>query len=222
MRRLLILVCIACVTMTLQAKPVYGIRINAGNSLVFVYMDGQPISLATNSCFIANLTPGYYKIEVFEATSTNPHRKGRRLFRDNVHFNGSQLKDIKVRGTEIQHRPNRPEYNRPYPNGHNRLHVMSPHVFEEYCKSIEDANFDSNRIKLVKNSVINTRFTSEQCLEILKICSFDSNRLEMAKVLYPSVVDKESFFLVKKAFGFTSYTRQLDEFIQQYHEEMFE
>ena len=223
MRNLLVCIFIACVSFSLQGRTVNGIRISAGDNLVIVYMDGKQISQASTSCFIANLTPGRYLIEVYDATHyrRRPEQRGKRLFRERLYFNGSQIKDIRVKGFNSNHRPPYPSHNYPYPGGYDHSGVMSPDVFEEFYQTIEEASFSSKRLNLVKNAVVNTKFTSAQCVRLLEICSFDSDRVNMAKVLYPSVVDKESFFIVKKVFDFDSNTRKLDEFIKKYHEGSF-
>ena len=50
--------------LSLQAQSVNGIRIDGGNTPILVYLGGNQISLPTTTCFIANLNPGHYTVEV--------------------------------------------------------------------------------------------------------------------------------------------------------------
>ena len=65
MRKIIISFCILFAALSLQAQSVNGIRIDGGNTPILVYLGGNQISLPTTTCFIANLNPGHYTVEVY-------------------------------------------------------------------------------------------------------------------------------------------------------------
>ncbi len=74
MRKIIISFCILFAALSLQAQSVNGIRIDGGNTPILVYLGGNQICLPTTTCFIANLNPGHYTVEVF-ATRFLPVRE---------------------------------------------------------------------------------------------------------------------------------------------------
>ena len=73
MRKIIISFCILFAALSLQAQSVNGIRIDGGNTPILVYLGGNQISLPTTTCFIANLNPGHYTVEVY-ATRFTRHK----------------------------------------------------------------------------------------------------------------------------------------------------
>jgi len=76
-----------------------------------------------------------------------------------------------------------------------------------------DASFDSRRLELGKYAVSRNRLTSVQILELTRLFSFESNKLDFAKFAYQYVVDPGSYFIVSEAFSFNSSRRALFNFI---------
>ena len=72
MRKIIISFCILFAALSLQAQSVNGIRIDGGNTPILVYLGGNQISLPTTTCFIANLNPGHYTVEVYATRFTRP------------------------------------------------------------------------------------------------------------------------------------------------------
>lgn len=91
MRKIIISFCILFAALSLQAQSVNGIRIDGGNTPILVYLGGNQISLPTTTCFIANLNPGHYTVEVYATRFTRPGErvwKGEKLYKDYVYFDG--------------------------------------------------------------------------------------------------------------------------------------
>ena len=78
MRKIIISFCILFAALSLQAQSVNGIRIDGGNTPILVYLGGNQICLPTTTCFIANLNPGHYTVEVFATRFT---RAGERVWK---------------------------------------------------------------------------------------------------------------------------------------------
>lgn len=196
---------------TAQAQMADGIRIDGGDQPVIVCMDRKQISLPSTSCFIANLRPGNYLIEVY--TPRPPRRgqaaeKGERIFHDRIRFDGRGVKEIPV-GHRL---PDRPHANRP-----SRYRVMDDRMFKSFYQTVKDESFDSKMIKAIETALVTTHFTSEQCARLTGLFSFDSSKVKVMKLMYPQIVDKEAFFTVVSTLDFSSSKEQMNQFIKEYH-----
>ncbi len=219
MRNFLLLIWVACSSWMLQARTVDGIRIDAGDCLVLVYLNGEQVSLPTSSCFIANLSQGNYILEVYEANASRPYRRHhprKLLYRQNVRYEGHGIKDILVDVPEHGSFPSYPNGNTPCPD-ESFWGGMAPEVFNRFLKDLKEETFFSDQKRMIDSAVITARFTSSQCAKIIEICDFDSERLEVMKKLYPAVVDKQNFIVVLNSLDFDSSKSTMNRFIKEYH-----
>ncbi len=93
---------------------------------------------------------------------------------------------------------------------------MTPEAFARLLKALEDASFSDEKYAIVKEAASKNYFTSKQVLEVLKRFDFESDRLKVAKLLYPRVVDPENFFVVYEAFTFSSSKEELRGWVERY------
>lgn len=221
MRSILLCICMMFASLTLHAESVSGIRLDAGYNLMVVYVDGKQVNLPTSSCFIANLSPGTYLIEVFDANRyvrSKYNYRGTRLYRRNVRYRGNGVVDIQVDGFEAGGSRPYPDVDTPYPDDYYPHGVMNARVFEEFCQTLKKESFTSNKFKIIETAVVNTRFTSEQCMRIVEYFTFESDQVKLMKKIYPVVVDKESFFKVISTLTYSSSKNDVNNFIKEYHE----
>ena len=221
MRSLILSICFACSSLVMHGQSVSGIRVDAGNNLVIVYLDGKQISLPTSSCFIANLTNGRYAVEVYDANAYRDgmyNYRGKLVYRESVVYRGRGIKDLVIADYEEgqQMQPSYPE-NPYYPGDYYPRGVLGPQNFNTFLKTLKDETFESSQLKMLETAVINTRFTSDQCVRILQLCDFDSERIKFMKLLYPSVADKQNFFKVINKLDFDSNKHEMNRFIKDYH-----
>ena len=205
---------------SLQAQSVNGIRIDGGNTPILVYLGGNQISLPTTTCFIANLNPGHYTVEVYATRFTRAGErvwKGEKLYKDLVYFDGRGVKEIWVDGRD-NIRPERP--GRPDPGehrlgyGYNR--VMNDQLFQTFYKEMKNEPFKDDRMKLLNAALAGSDFTSAQCLQLTKLYTFDDDRMEIMKIMYPRIVDKEAFFTVINTLTFSSSKEKMKDFMIGY------
>ena len=78
MRKIIISFCILLAALSLKAQSISGIRIDGGDTPILVYFGGKQMCYPTTTCFVANLKPGNYTIEVYASRSTRP---GERVWR---------------------------------------------------------------------------------------------------------------------------------------------
>ena len=227
MRKIIISFCILLAALSLKAQPVNGIRIDGGDTPILVYFGGRqmcyPTTTTTTTCFVANLKPGNYTIEVYASRPTRPGErvwKGERLYNDRVYFNGNEVKDIIVeeRGDIRPGRPGRPGNgqggHRPDYNRYDR--VMNDQLFKKFFDSVKNEPFEKDRMGLITTALANSDFTSEQCLQLVKFYTFDNERLKIMKMMYPNIVDKEAFFTVIGTLTFSSNKTKMNDFIKEY------
>lgn len=220
MRKIIISFCILFAALSLQAQSVNGIRIDGGNTPILVYLGGNQICLPTTTCFIANLNPGHYTVEVFATRFTRAGErvwKGEKLYKDLVYFDGRGVTEIWVDGRDNMRpeRPGRPEQGEHRPGyGYNR--VMNDQLFQTFYKEMKNEPFKDDRMKLLNAALAGSDFTSAQCLQLTKLYTFDDDRMEIMKIMYPRIVDKEAFFMVINTLTFSSSKEKMKDFIIGY------
>lgn len=220
MRKIIISFCILFAALSLQAQSVNGIRIDGGNTPILVYLGGNQICLPTTTCFIANLNPGHYTVEVFATRFTRAGErvwKGEKLYKDFVYFDGRGVKEIWVDGRDNirPERPGRPDQGEHRPGyGHNR--VMNDQLFQTFYKEMKNEPFKDDRMKLLNAALAGSDFTSAQCLQLTKLYTFDDDRMEIMKIMYPRIVDKKAFFTVINTLTFSSSKEKMKDFMIGY------
>ena len=220
MRKIILSFCILFAALSLQAQSVNGIRIDGGNTPILVYLGGNQICLPTTTCFIANLNPGHYTVEVFATRFTRAGErvwKGEKLYKDFVYFDGRGVKEIWVDGRDNirPERPGRPDQGEHRPGyGHNR--VMNDQLFQTFYKEMKNEPFKDDRMKLLNAALAGSDFTSAQCLQLTKLYTFDDDRMEIMKIMYPRIVDKEAFFTVINTLTFSSSKEKMKDFMIGY------
>ena len=220
MRKIIISFCILFAALSLQAQSVNGIRIDGGSTPILVYLGGNQICLPTTTCFIANLNPGHYTVEVFATRFTRAGErvwKGEKLYKDLVYFDGRGVTEIWVDGRDNMRpeRPGRPEQGEHRPGyGYNR--VMNDQLFQTFYKEMKNEPFKDDRMKLLNAALAGSDFTSAQCLQLTKLYTFDDDRMEIMKIMYPRIVDKEAFFTVINTLTFSSSKEKMKDFIIGY------
>lgn len=220
MRKIIISFCILLAALSLQAQSISGIRINGGNTPILVYFGGNQMCLPTTTCFVANLKAGYYTVEVYATRFTRSGErpwKGQRLYNERVYFNGNEVQDIFVeeRGND---RPNRPRPNQGghHPNDDCYDRVMSDQLFDTFFRDVKNEPFERDRMELINAALVNSYFTSAQCLQLVKFYTFDKERMKIMKMMYPRIVDREAFFTVINTLTFSDSKKEMNDFVREY------
>ena len=220
MRKIIISFCILFAALSLQAQSVNGIRIDGGNTPILVYLGGNQICLPTTTCLIDNLNTGHYTVEVFATRFTRAGErvwKGEKLYKDLVYFDGRGVTEIWVDGRDNMRpeRPSRPEQGEHRPGyGYNR--VMNDQLFQTFYIEMKNEPFKDDRMKLLNAALAGSDFTSAQCLQLTKLYTFDDDRMEIMKIMYPRIVGKEAFFAVTNTLTFSSRKEEKKDFIIGY------
>lgn len=93
---------------------------------------------------------------------------------------------------------------------------MHPNQFQNALRSIENATFDSDQVRIAKQIIRTNGASSAQITEMIRLLSFESSRLQVAKFGYRFVADPENYYIVNDVFWFSSSIRELDRFINNF------
>lgn len=210
MRKLLLSLCLLSAVLSLSATSLSGIRVESAEGPILVFIDGQQVCTPTMSCFVANLSPGNYRVEVYAShpnTSREHFRRGKQLYNERFFYNGRNIKEIYVN----EHRR----------EGHDDFHgqkrAMSPDAFSQFFALFKKGPFESDRMALLNTTLLNSYFTSQQCLELTAYYSFDDEKMKVMQKVYPKIIDKQNFFLVIDVLSFSRNKDKMNDFLEQYH-----
>ena len=220
MRKIILTFIVLFAAISLNAQSISGIRVDGGDSPVLVYIGGSQMCLPTTSCFIANLKAGYYVVQVYASRNTRPGErvwKGQSLYNERVYFNGTGVKDIVINERSESRPGTRPGQNDRYPDRNTYNRLMDTRLFDGFYDSVKREISAADRIKLIDTAVVNSDFTSAQCLRLVNLFSFDADKMIIMRKLYPGIVDKQAFFTVLGTLKFSDSKVKMNEFIKNYN-----
>lgn len=88
-------------------------------------------------------------------------------------------------------------------------------VFYDFLQVMNSKSFESTRKTLAKNFLRENRINSRQARELLNSFTFESTKVEVAKLAYRRTVDPQFFYQTYDAFTFESSIRELDRYISR-------
>lgn len=101
-----------------------------------------------------------------------------------------------------------------YGNGYEYMPpVMNHQAFKMLKSTIASTSFDSSRLKIAEQAIAASNVTSAQVYELMRLLTFESNRLKLAQFAYAYTVDKQNYFMVNRAFTFNSSITKLNSYI---------
>jgi hypothetical protein len=115
-------------------------------------------------------------------------------------------------GTNISPRP-RPGQGGGYDNSACRQ-AMPPRDFEDARKTISAISFDDTRLSTAGQIIQANCLNTGQIITLIKVFSFEQNKLEFAKMAYDSCVDKNNYYKVVSAFTFDASKNELNDYLQ--------
>lgn len=206
-RTLSILLSLLLITSFANAAGLKGIRVESTYP-VLVYLDGTQVCSPVNSCFIANLHSGSYRVEVYNA------RSNQRIFSENIHYNGFRIEEINIDGR-------RPDYNIRPDHGRDehskRSRVMNGKEFDKFYNSVVSATFDSEKMSVIDLGLAGNDFTTEQVSRLIKLYTFDKDKLPLLKKFYRNTVDKANYYSLMELLDFISSKNELKQFIVDFN-----
>jgi hypothetical protein len=108
---------------------------------------------------------------------------------------------------------NRSRTDRPGGSYDNQRMAMAPQEFERIREAVKKQSFDDNKLDLLRTLLGDRPLSSAQLTELLKLFSFDTKRLEAAKLGWDQVSDRQNFYTVFDVFTFSPSVKALKEYM---------
>jgi hypothetical protein len=80
---------------------------------------------------------------------------------------------------------------------------------------VQAESYADEQLALIKTVAENSYFTADQVVSLMKLCSYDDTRVEVAATLYPRVVDSQNWYLVYDGLTYSSSKKTLRQRIGQ-------
>lgn len=91
---------------------------------------------------------------------------------------------------------------------------MSGSDFAAAKASIDNQGFDETKLKLAKQIAGSNCLSTDQVKTVMGLFGFEDSKLDFAKFAYDHVTDRNNYFKVNDAFGFSSSVDALNDYIQ--------
>nr|WP_322624278.1 DUF4476 domain-containing protein [uncultured Flavobacterium sp.] len=106
-----------------------------------------------------------------------------------------------------------------YNNGNNNntggcRNAMSSTDFNDALETIRNNKFDDTRMSSAKEIIATNCLSTSQILTVVKLLSYEDNKLELAKYAYNYCVERNNYFKVVNAFTYESSKTELNEYIK--------
>lgn len=96
-------------------------------------------------------------------------------------------------------------------DGHDRddrdgygTYAMSDRDFQDLLSRVDDASFADDQLALIKTAAGTNAFTADQVVALMKACSFEDTRIEVAVMLTSRLVDPDRAYLIEDGFTYSS------------------
>jgi hypothetical protein len=92
--------------------------------------------------------------------------------------------------------------------------AMSAIDFEDAKESVESKGFDETKLTTAKQIAGSNCLSTSQVKSIMGLFGFEDSKLDFAKFAYDHVMDRNNYYKVNDAFGFSSSVDELNSYIQ--------
>lgn len=93
--------------------------------------------------------------------------------------------------------------------------AMYSNDFNNLKNTIAGQSFENTKIDILKQAAANNSFTTNQVIELAQLFTFESYKLEAAKLLYTKTIDQQNYYQVNNIFTFSSSIAELNKFINR-------
>lgn len=90
---------------------------------------------------------------------------------------------------------------------------MNPMSFGQLKQTVSNSTFESTKLSVFKQALAYNYFTSQQVLDIMNLFTFESYKVEVAKISYAKTLDPNNYYLVNNGFTFSSSVNELNNYI---------
>lgn len=91
--------------------------------------------------------------------------------------------------------------------------AMDDVTFTSFLTKMKDKSMDSQKLDFAKSTMKTNWFNTDQILQMLQTFSMESNKVELAKLIWHKTTDKGSYFKIYDAFTFSSSEKSVQEYV---------
>jgi hypothetical protein len=102
-----------------------------------------------------------------------------------------------------------------YGNDGGYAYEVSETDFQTMAQRVSAATYADDQLALVKQLATSNWFSVAQVVALMKTCTYEDTRVEIAVSLYPRIVDPQNWYLVNDGFTYSSSKQSLRERIGQ-------
>ncbi|MBL0340232.1 MAG: DUF4476 domain-containing protein [Bacteroidetes bacterium] len=92
---------------------------------------------------------------------------------------------------------------------------MHDYDFNQLRYTIDKLSFESSKMQVARQAIASNFFTTQQIAELIKLMTFESSKLDLAKIAYHKTIDRQNYFMINDTFTFESSIMDLNEYIQR-------
>jgi len=90
---------------------------------------------------------------------------------------------------------------------------MTQDTYGKLLKQVKDG-WESEKVGLIQSAVANANITTEMAIGLINELTFDDPKLELAKMFYDILCDRERFFLIRSSISSYFTQQKFDEFVK--------
>ncbi len=223
-----------------QPHSILNVRLNDDASFK-VFIDGKPYSKRVTRARIVDLTPTRHYLQVYRVANYAGYETLDNAFRGYIIIqpysesfvtvvpeeNRLQFDQVIAFGNPSW----KPHHDKPdvcfYPKpGRNnnaaceviQLQPIGPQPidlasFGQLRHTISAATFENTKLTIFKQALLHYYFTAAQVRELMCLFTFESYKLDVAKLAYPRTLDPQNYFLINNEFTFSSSIDELNNYM---------
>ena len=208
----------------------------AAQTFVQVVIDGRTYQPRDNSIVIHNIAAGQHNIRIYKARRGGRNNRNELLYSANVFVKPSYHVDVMVNRfgkalVDEQSIRGRWEDNdwygdgRPgsgyhngggYGNNTGYNQPVSESEFGQVMQRIKSQWFPSAKMNTAKEELARHSFTTLQVRQVLQLFASESDKMELAKLAYRTIVDSRNFYQLYDVFSFQSSREELDRYVREF------
>ncbi|HLU50770.1 MAG TPA: DUF4476 domain-containing protein [Flavobacteriaceae bacterium] len=178
------------------------------NSTYLIYISNESFR-AQGQLLVHQITSGFHPVRIYRYTG----KKRQLLYRGGINLAPQATTYAALSRNDLQVTAVVPHSN---PTNNPVVWAMDSASFYHFLTALDQEWFESGKMELLEMSLQKHYFTSQQISELIEKLSFDSSKLQFAKLAYSNTVDPENYFWVRDKLSFSSSKTELTRYIAQF------
>ncbi len=221
------------------------LELRLDNNMAFIaWIDGKQVNQQSNRAVMPNLMPGNHTLKVVSVRNFRGNRVTRQHFNGMINIPANtqifatidMYRNFIIESQYALNTPQRPNNNDGWydDRGNNDncipepacqfpvvqapqpvYHLMDAGTFAQLKNTINKTAFESSKMGILKQAIPYYDFSSAQVGELMNQFAFESTKLEVAKMMYDKVIDKQNYFTLNQEFNFSSSVDDLTHYLAQ-------